>query len=68
MTGPIWLKIDKTRDHFTSSYSADGRQWIELGKADFNFAAHAVVGVLVASGSKLIDTQVAIAELKLLKP
>ncbi|HEX8018735.1 MAG TPA: alginate lyase family protein [Mucilaginibacter sp.] len=68
MTGSIWLKINKTGDHFTSSYSADGRLWILLGNADFNFAAHAVAGVLVASGSKLIDTQVTIAELKLLKP
>ncbi|MFC0518087.1 alginate lyase family protein [Mucilaginibacter angelicae] len=67
MTGPVWLKINKAGNHFTSSYSVDGRQWIPLGKDDFNAGTHAVAGVLVASGSKLIDTQVTIAELKLLK-
>ncbi|SDP14842.1 Alginate lyase [Mucilaginibacter sp. OK268] len=68
MTGSLWFKINKSENHFISSYSADGRQWTTLGKADFKTATRSVVGVLVASGSTLIDTQIAIGELKLLKP
>jgi len=68
MTGSLWLKINKARNHFASSYSVDGRRWIPLGKADFSSRTHTLAGVLAASGSKLIDTQVTIDKLKLLKP
>lgn len=52
VTGPVWLKLVRTADTFTASYSPDGVAWTQLSPArTFSMNSSALVGLAVSGGN-----------------
>ena len=46
---PQWLKLERTGNTFTGSYSQDGQQWTTLGSVDVEMPNSILVGLAVTS-------------------
>ncbi|MEO7215907.1 alginate lyase family protein [Mucilaginibacter sp.] len=58
MTGPIWLKLSRKGNRFNGSYSTDSLHWLDLGSITFTFKRKPLIGIIAASGTGLIDTEI----------
>lgn len=46
---PTWLRVSRVGDVFSGSYSADGKEWTQIGSATIAMADDALVGLVVSS-------------------
>jgi regulation of enolase protein 1 (concanavalin A-like superfamily) len=46
---PLWLKIERRGEKFTTFHSVDGQKWQEIGTDTLKMHPHAVVGLVVTS-------------------
>ncbi|WP_169513390.1 Ig-like domain-containing protein [Flexithrix dorotheae] len=49
ITAPIWVKMNRTGNVFTSSYSADGTNWTEVGNVNISMDTDVFVGLCLTS-------------------
>ncbi|WP_083925269.1 DUF7594 domain-containing protein [Flexithrix dorotheae] len=49
ISAPIWVKINRTGNVFTSSYSNDGSNWTEIGNVTISMSANTFVGLCLTS-------------------
>jgi endo-1,4-beta-xylanase len=49
MSAPYWVKLVRSGNTFTGSYSSDGSSWTQLGSATFTMAATEQVGLALTS-------------------
>lgn len=63
VTGPVWLKLVRTGDTFTASYSSDGVVWTQLSPArTFAMNASALVGLAVSGGNTITSATAAFSD------
>ena len=48
---PVWLKVVRSGNGFTASYSYDGSAWTQLGARTFTMSPSVLVGLAVGNGS-----------------
>jgi hypothetical protein len=58
MTGPVWLRLQRTGDNFIGSTSTDGKSWTQVGPARVPLNRTLVAGLAVSSGIPKITTTV----------
>ncbi|WP_157637979.1 T9SS type A sorting domain-containing protein [Flexithrix dorotheae] len=49
LSTPVWVKLSRNGNVFTSSYSADGNNWTEIGNVNISMDTSAFVGLCLTS-------------------
>jgi hypothetical protein len=49
IVAPYWVKLNRTGSTFTSYYSSNGSNWIQIGSASITMATNAYIGLAVTS-------------------
>jgi hypothetical protein len=55
---PYWLRLDRSGDTFTASFSPDGRTWTKIGNVDVHLKKEILVGLAACSRLTNISTTV----------